>query len=87
MAEVVLKETAMVRVGGSRVGCGNLWEREYALPDGSTTTGMSARVAIGDSVHYIGAGSELVVDGTRYRVAGIDKEPGKLGLVRLETVN
>ena len=86
MAEVVLKETAMVRVGNTRVGCGNLWEREYALPDGSTVTGMSARVQMGQDVFYVGAGSELVVEGQRWRVVGIDKEPNVLGRVRLESV-
>jgi hypothetical protein len=86
MAEVALKETAMVRVGNTRVGCGNLWEREYALPDGSTVTGISARVSYDNAVYYVGPGSELVIEGQRWRVVGIDKEPNVLGRVRLETV-
>ncbi len=86
MPDVVLKETTLVRVGKAKVGCGNLWERAYTLPDGSTTRGMSARVAIGDVVIDVGVGSELCIDGVRYRVTGIDKEPGALGRVRLATM-
>ena len=83
MAEVVLKETAMVRVGNTRVGCGNLWEREYALPDGSTVTGMSARVQMGNDVFYVGAGSELVVF-DHLSHAGLHEDPDTLNRVTLD---
>jgi hypothetical protein len=84
--DVVLKETAVVRVGNARVGCGNLWEREYTLPDGSAVRGITARLAIGDVIVYVGVGSQLSIDGTRYHVAGIDKPSGSGGLVLLEAI-
>lgn len=83
MADVVLKETAVVRIGAVRVGCGNVWERDYELPDGSTKQGMTARVSFDGAVFYAGVGSELTIDGVLYRVAVIEKEPGALGRVHL----
>lgn len=81
--EVVLKETAMVRVGGARVGCSNLWEREHLLEDGSTITAMSARVAIAAQTVVVRVGTELAIDGARYVVIAIDKPHGHLGRVVL----
>lgn len=84
--EVVLKETAVVRVGDARVGCGNLWERAFVRADGATVVGMSARVSVGDHAVIVGVGSELDIDGARYVVAAIDKPAGKLGRVSLRLV-
>lgn len=85
MAELTLKETAVTRHGDLRIGCGNVWEREYALPDGTLVTGMSARVSVGGEVHYIGMGSELRLGDETWLVTSIDKVPGELGLVYLES--
>lgn len=68
----------MVRVGGARVGCANLWPRAR---DGGEA--MSAIVALeGDRV-VVFVGSELGIDGARYRVGAIEKTPGAPGRVRL----
>lgn len=83
---LALKETTVTQVGSVRVGCANLWEREYARADGTIVTGMSARVSVGGDVRFVGPGSELVVDGARWAVVSIDKEPGALGLVHIEAV-
>lgn len=83
----LLKETAVARVGEIRVGCGNLWDREYELADGTLTTGLSARVSFDGEVHFVGAGSELRIGGVRYAVLDVDKEPGVLGTVRLSAID
>jgi hypothetical protein len=81
--EIILKEGTMARVGSLRVGCGNFWEREHTLPDGSTTTAMSARLAIVDDAVFVGEGSEVVIDGARYRVVAVEKTQGASGRLRL----
>jgi hypothetical protein len=86
VAAILLKETAVTRVGSARVGCGNLWEREYPLADGTIATGLSARVSVDGEDSFVGAGSDLVVEGLRYRVLGVDKAPGALGTVSIEAV-
>ena len=83
MHDVVLKETAVVRVENVRVGSGNYWEREYELPDGTTATGMSARLSMDGAVRVVGVGSEITVNGHRYCVVAIDKPPRARGLVYL----
>ncbi len=68
----------MVRVGGARVGCANLWPRAR---DGGEA--MSAIVALEGDRHAVFVGSELTIDGARYRVGAIEKTPGARGRVRL----
>ncbi len=85
MSEIVLVETTVSPVGDARVGCGNLWEREYALPDGRTVRGMTAKLALldVDDAVVVGAGSIVDLGGALWRVVGIEKSPGARGRVRL----
>ena len=86
MPTETLRESAVVQIGGVRVGCGNLWERTYQLADGSTTSGMSARVSFGDEVLIVGVGSALTIAAAHFRVSAIEKQAGELGRVALERV-
>jgi hypothetical protein len=76
-----LREGAVVRVGGARVGCANLWPRAR---DGGEA--MSAIVAVEGERHVVFVGSELAIEGERYRVRAIDKTPGAPGRVRIARI-
>jgi hypothetical protein len=81
LPDVDLLEVAMVLVGSARVGCANLWPRER---DGAEA--MSAIVALEGDRHVVFVGSELTIDGARYRVDAIEKTPGAPGRVRLARI-
>lgn len=85
-AEVTLKGTTVGDVGQTRVGCGNFWERDYPLPDGTTRRGMSAQLAILETDERLVVGVGSVVDlGARWEVVAIDDtDRGTLRLRRLE---
>lgn len=82
---MILKETAVTDLGTDPVGVGNLWERTYVLPDGSSRTGMACQLfpPTGDPL-VVGAGSEFAAGGRRWRVERVDKPavgPGSVAVV------
>lgn len=85
MTEVTLVESTVTPVGETRVGCGNVWEREYVLPDGRAARGLTARLAPADVDEpvVVGLGSVVDLGGELWRVAAIDKQSGRPGRVRL----
>ena len=36
-ATLTITETTQSTIGGTEIGVSNIWEREYTLPDGTTT--------------------------------------------------
>jgi hypothetical protein len=85
MTEVTLVESTVTPVGETRVGCGNVWEREYVLPDGRSARGLTARLAPADVDEpvVVGLGSVVDLGGELWRVAAIEKQTGKPGRLRL----
>jgi hypothetical protein len=85
MTEVTLVESTVTPVGETRVGCGNVWEREYVLPDGRSARGLTARLAPADADEpvVVGLGSVVDLGGELWRVAAIEKQTGKPGRLRL----
>ncbi len=85
MTEVTLVEGTVTPVGETRVGCGNLWERPYTLPDGREVRGLTARLAPSDvdAPVIVGLGSVADLGGTVWRVADIEKVTGRPGRLRL----
>lgn len=75
-------------VGGARVGCGNLWDDDYVLPDGRTVHGMTATLAVAGTEDrmVVGVGSVADIGGRLWRVVAIDKEQGRRGTVTLRPV-
>lgn len=81
---MILRENAQGALSGVSVGVGNLWERDYPLPDGSTRRGLSAQLFVGGERRVIvGAGSELQLGSSVWLVRSVDKPSGEEGQVRL----
>ncbi len=83
---VEIKETTVGYLNEAEVGVGNIWEREYSLPDGTVKTGLTAQLFIGEGWLFVGAGSVFDVEGQKWEVIAVEKQ-GKLGLVKLKQVN
>lgn len=68
---MTLQETTVAIINDLRVGCGNVLEREYALPDGSAAKGLSMRLSLADSGEQliIGAGSRFRIGNSQWRCA------------------
>jgi hypothetical protein len=83
---IEIKETTVGYIDDLEVGVGNIWEREYSLPDGSTKTGLTAQLFMDESWLFVGKGSVVDIKGTKWEVIEVEKQ-GKLGFVRLKPVN
>ena len=83
---VTIEATTTGELAGVRVGCGNLWERTFELPDGSETEVLSARLAFGDIALDVYVGSRFRVNNETFRVASIDEDAGRRGAVTIESV-
>jgi hypothetical protein len=71
-----LMETTVERLGGVRVGIGNIFEDEYELPDGSTARGPSAHLVElrgedPNPAHVVGAGSVVAIGDARFEVLDV----------------
>ena len=70
---ITIKSNTTSSVGTTRVGVGNLWDATYTLPDGTETTGPTARLSSRDGVkERVGAGSVLELGGQRVKVVEVD---------------
>lgn len=81
-----IQEATTDEIGSLRVGCGNLWEREFETADGQTYTAMSARLSMGGVVLEVHVGSRFRIDHVNYRVSAIDKPDGARGHVTIEAL-
>ncbi len=80
-----IDETTVGDLNGTRVPMGNMTHGPYTLPDGTEKTGLICSIVIGPGPGvFVGLGSEVTVDGTRWRVVGIEKDGDELGSVSLK---
>ena len=82
---VEIKETTVGNLGGVDIGVGNIWEREYTLPDGTSRSGPTAQLFIEEERLIVGKGSVITVDKSRWEV--VDVEMKELGTVKLKQIN
>ena len=83
-----IRETTVGDLDGVRVPMGNMLPvGTYSLPDGTETRGTCCTLALPPNGRAtVGMGSEVVVEGSRWRVVDIERKPGQLGWVKLEKV-
>ena len=81
-----IDETTVGDLDGVRVPMANVTHGEYALPDGSIRRGDMCILVLPDTNGgvFVGAGSEVEVEGVRWRVLSVDNPPDDCGSVRLE---
>ena len=81
-----IDETTVGDLDGVRVPMANVTHGEYTLPDGSTRRGDMCILVVPETRGgvFVGAGSEVVVEGVRWRVLSVHNPPDDLGSVRLE---
>ena len=86
--ELVIGESAQGSLGGINVGVGNIWERDYELPDGSERTGLTARLVFGqnEGKAFVGKGSVVRIGTGQYEILSVDKPENNLGSVRFSRV-
>jgi hypothetical protein len=83
-----IDETTVGDLDGTRVPMGNMTTGTYTMPDGSEKRGLMCSLVIGPGPGvFVGMGSEVTVDGTRWRVVGIEKDGDELGSVRLQKLD
>ncbi len=83
-----IDETTVGDLGGTRVPMGNMTTGAYTLPDGTKKHGLICSLVIGPGPGvFVGLGSEVTVDGTRWRVVGIEKDGDALGSVQLQKLD
>lgn len=83
-----IDETTVGDLDGTRVPMGNMTTGTYTLPDGSEKRGLMCSLVFGPGPGvFVGMGSEVTVDGTRWRVVGIEKDGDELGSVRLQKLD
>jgi hypothetical protein len=84
--EISITEGTVAPLVGVRVGVGNVWVRDYELPDKRTRTGMSAMIFVeGASPTVVGEGSVFTAGGVRWLVLGVTAEEPR-GSVRVAPV-
>jgi hypothetical protein len=72
--EIVATEGSMALLGGHRVGIGNIWERTYALPDGTEQRGPTSMLNLPDDTTLIaGRGTDLDLAGARWHVVDVSE--------------
>lgn len=80
--EIVAAERTVAVLGGHRVGIGNIWERTYALPDGSEQRGPTSMLNLPDDTTLTaGRGTELRLAGARWHVVDVSEGRAARGSV------
>ena len=79
----MIEATTQARLDGVGVGAGNIWEGEYALPDGARRTGISAGLWIGPNAIRVGPGSVVTAGAGRWEVIAVERDADGRGRVRL----
>ena len=70
--EIAITEGTVAPLQGVPVGAGNMWERDYELPDKALRRGPSAMLFIkGESPAVVGEGSIVSVGGVKWIVLGV----------------
>ena len=83
-----IDETTVGDLDGVRVPMGNVTHGTYTLPDGATATGPICSLALpGETGVFVGKGSVVAVDGTRWQVEAVVAPPTGLGSVRLRRLD
>ncbi len=80
-----IDETTVGDLDGTRVPMGNVTNGSYTLPDGTPKTGPICSLALDGAVgQFVGAGSIIIVDGTRWEVTEVVNPAEGLGSVTLK---
>lgn len=79
-----IEETTVGDLDGTRVPMGNVTNGSYTLPDGTPKRGPICSLALpGQIGEFVGAGSVVTVDGTRWEVTEVVNPAEGLGSVTL----
>jgi hypothetical protein len=80
-----IEETTVGDLDGTRVPMGNVTNGSYTLPDGTEKRGPICSLALpGQIGEFVGAGSVVTVDGTRWEVTEVVNPAEGLGSVTLK---
>lgn len=83
-----IDETTVGDLDGVRVAMGNVTTGTYSLPDGTERSGDICVLAFFDDTSvWVGAGSVVDVEGTRWEVIEVINPPRDLGCVRLRRLD
>jgi hypothetical protein len=86
--EIVAAEGMVASLSGQPVGIGNIWERAYALPDGTEQRGPTSMLSFPDDTTLIaGRGSELDLASGRWRVVDVSDGGAARGSVTFARVS
>jgi hypothetical protein len=68
---VTLQEATTGKLGDARVGCGNVWERDFSDANGATVSRMSAKLApFGADTVLVYGGMDVIIGGILWTVEG-----------------
>jgi hypothetical protein len=80
-----IDETTVGDLDGTRVPMGNVMNGSYTLPDGTEARGPVCSLALpGDTSAWVGKGSVVTVEGTKWEVLEVVNPPEGLGSVTLK---
>jgi hypothetical protein len=82
-----IEETTVGTLDGVRVPMANLYEGDYALPDGTARRGWLCALVLPSGPVFVGAGSVVTVGERRWEVLSVEKPPGALGHVTLRRLS
>ena len=83
---MIIRESTQGSLGDAEVGVSNIWEREYTLPDGTTVSGMTARLSLGEGQRLVvGKGSVVKVGGATFEVVNVQNPEEGLGSVEFKS--
>lgn len=83
--DIEIRETTIRRIGTTRVGMSNIWEREVEFPDGSKRKALSCILGTNDreDPFIVAVGSHLEIGGISYEVVTLQKRKVKSELGRV----
>lgn len=81
----IIQETTVGDLNGTPTPMANMGQDEYALPDGTTRTGLTATLYPGEEGFFrVGVGSVVEIGGVRWECIDVSKPEGqRLGTVSL----
>lgn len=80
-----IDETTVGDLEGVSVPMANMTHDTYTLPDGTEAEGLICALVLPEGgPQFVGEGSVVDVEGTRWEVVAIDKPEGELGSVTLK---
>ena len=78
-----IEETTVANLDGQRVPVSNVWDRDYTLPDGTGTHGMTAQIYVNEQPVIVGAGCVFTAGPSTWEVVEVVKR-GDIGFVRVK---